>query len=133
MIKGLRFDQYLRESTKKPKKKTYKYPLKSEEKKDKGKTWENTLLINPFMKVKKSDIKGLARFEKKRSERKKRKEKEKKETTSYSQQAWRRYNHVTTQGWSLYDMSIHSFLMFKSLLMFFLTCFSVMIFFLVLF
>jgi hypothetical protein len=38
---------------------------------------------------------------------------------AYSQQAWRRYNHVKTQGWSPCSLLIHAFLLFKPFLMFF--------------
>jgi hypothetical protein len=38
---------------------------------------------------------------------------------AYSQQAWRRYNHVKTQGWSPCGLPIHAFLMFKPFSMFF--------------
>jgi len=48
-------------------------------------------------------------------ERRKREEK----TTAYSQQVWKRYNHVQTKGWSPCGLFIHFFLIFKPLLIFF--------------
>jgi len=54
----------------------------------------------------------------KNNERRKMKEKRKK-TIVHSQQAWRRYNHVKVQGWSLYGLPIHVFKMFKPLLILF--------------
>jgi hypothetical protein len=45
-------------------------------------------------------------------EREKIKEK-KREVAVYSQQAWRKYTHMKTQGWSLYGLPIHDFLMFN--------------------
>jgi hypothetical protein len=57
-------------------------------------------------------------MEKKRVKRKEGRRKEEKVIT-YSQQAWRRYNLVITQGWSPCGLPIHAFLMFKSLLKFF--------------
>jgi hypothetical protein len=37
----------------------------------------------------------------------------------YSQQGWRRYNHVKTHWWSLCGLPINAFLIFKPLLIFF--------------
>jgi hypothetical protein len=45
------------------------------------------------------------------SERERKKEK-KREVAAYSQQAWRRYNPMKTQGWSPNGMSIHALSMF---------------------
>ena len=73
------------------------------------------------MKVQEFNIEGLTSFflKKKKSKRERRKEKRRKNNNLYSQQAWRRYNDVTTQGWSPCGLLIHAFLMFKSLLIFF--------------
>jgi len=80
------------------------------------------------VKVQEPNIEGLTSFEKKENERERRKEKRRKNSL-YSQQIWRMYNHVKTQGWSLRGLPIHTFLMFKPLLLIFLTYFSVMMFF----
>jgi len=81
LIKGLRFDQYLRESTQKPRKNPINTLRKSEGKKEKQrerKMWGNTLLIYPIKKVQDLNIEGLTSFEKKESEREIRKEKRRK-------------------------------------------------------
>jgi len=108
----------------------YKYPWKLEEKtkeKRERKTWGDTLLIDPIVKVQEPNIEGLTSF-KKKSKRERRKEKRRKNNSLYSQQAWRRYNDVTTQGWSPCGLLIHAFLIFEPLLIFFESWFSVMMF-----
>jgi hypothetical protein len=50
------------------------------------------------VKVQEPNIEGLTSFKKKKSKRERRKEKRRKNNSLYSQQAWRRYNDVTTQG-----------------------------------
>jgi hypothetical protein len=85
--------------------------------KERENTWGNALLINPIMKVQEPNIEGLTSFRKRESERKRRKKKRRKKAT-YSQQTWRRSNHVKTQGWSPCGLPIHVFLIFKSHLIF---------------
>jgi hypothetical protein len=41
------------------------------------------------------------------------------EVTAYNQQAYRRYNHVKTQGWSLYGLPIHAFSIFNDVFEYF--------------
>jgi hypothetical protein len=69
------------------------------------------------MKVQEPNIEGLTSFRKRESERTGRKKKRRKKAT-YSQQTWRRSNHVKTQGWSPCGLPIHVFLIFKSLWIF---------------
>ena len=63
------------------------------------------------MKVQEPNIEGLTSFEKKENERERMKEKRRKEkrrnNSPYSQQIWRMYNHVKTQGWSPCGLPIH--------------------------
>ena len=91
--------------------------IQKKKEKERENTWGNALLINPIMKVQEPNIEGLTSFRKRESERKGRKKKRRKKAT-YSQQTWRRSNHVKTQGWSPCGLPIHVFLIFKSLLIF---------------
>jgi hypothetical protein len=52
----------------------------------------------------------------------------KREVAAYSQQAWRKYTHMKTQGWSLYGLPIHDFLMFNDVFFNFLAFFCVLTF-----
>jgi hypothetical protein len=48
---------------------------------------------DPSMKIQRLNIEGLASFEKNKNKRERKKENIR-EVIAYSQQAWRRYNHV---------------------------------------
>jgi hypothetical protein len=53
----------------------------------------------------------------------------KREVAAYSQQAWRKYTHMKTQGRSLYGLPIHDFLMFNDVIfLIFLAFFCVLTF-----
>jgi hypothetical protein len=71
------------------------------------------------MKVQEPNIKDLTSFGRKKDSEKERRKKKRSKTTVHSQKFWRRYNHVKVQGWSPCIFPIHSFLMFKPLLMLF--------------
>jgi hypothetical protein len=74
LIKRFRFNQSLRESTKKP--------INTLGNQKRGKTWGNILLMDHILKVQKPNIEGLTNFAKKESEREKRKEKRRKNNSS---------------------------------------------------
>jgi hypothetical protein len=67
----------------------------------------------PYCEGSKASHKRSSNFLKKIKRERKRK---KKEVTVYNQQAWRRYNHVKTQWWSLCGLPIHAFSMFNGIL-----------------
>jgi hypothetical protein len=57
-----------------------------------------------------------------------RRKKKRREVVAYSQQTWRRYNHVKTQMWSPCDLLIHAFSMHNIVFYFFLVLFCVLAF-----
>jgi hypothetical protein len=74
-------------------------------------------LLPTFDPIKNQEKKSKKNWKKKVKRKEGRRREEK--VITYSQQAWRRYNLVITQGWSPCGLPIHAFLMFKSLLKFF--------------
>jgi hypothetical protein len=57
----------------------------------------------------------LERIEKEREIRKEKR----REVVAYNQQAYRRYNHVKTQGWSPCGLPIHAFSIFNDVFEYF--------------
>jgi hypothetical protein len=62
LIKGLSFDQFLRESTKKSRKNPINTLRNQRRKREREKIWGYSLLIDHIVKVQKPNIKGLVSF-----------------------------------------------------------------------